>query len=58
MGAYSRAYRVNLDEAMPEPGPYPSFDAFFTRRLDLLGRMVVPNDVYMSIKDKIVYRAS
>ena len=33
MGAYSRAYRVNLDEAMPEPGPYPSFDAFFTRPL-------------------------
>ena len=31
MGAYSRAYRVNLDEAMPEPGPYASFDAFFTR---------------------------
>ncbi len=33
MGAYSRAYRVNLDEAMPEPGPYASFDAFFTRPL-------------------------
>jgi len=33
MGAYSRAYRVNLSEAMPEPGPYPSFDAFFTRPL-------------------------
>jgi phosphatidylserine decarboxylase len=33
MGVYSRAYRVNLDEAMPEPGPYASFDAFFTRPL-------------------------
>ena len=33
MGVYSRAYRVNLDEAMPEPGAYPSFDAFFTRPL-------------------------
>jgi phosphatidylserine decarboxylase len=33
MGVYSRAYRVNLDEAMPEPGPYTSFDAFFTRPL-------------------------
>lgn len=33
MGVYSRAYGVNLDEAMPEPGPYASFDAFFTRPL-------------------------
>jgi phosphatidylserine decarboxylase len=33
MGVYSRAYGVNLEEAMPEPGPYPSFDAFFTRPL-------------------------
>jgi phosphatidylserine decarboxylase len=33
MGVYSRAYRVNLDEAVPEPGAYPSFDAFFTRPL-------------------------
>jgi phosphatidylserine decarboxylase len=33
MGAYARAYRVNLAEAMPEPGAYPSFDAFFTRPL-------------------------
>ena len=38
-------------ERIVEHRPYPS-------RLDLLGRMVVPNDVYMSIKDKIVYRAS
>lgn len=34
-----------------EHRPYPS-------RLDLLGRMVVSNDVYLTIKDKIVYRAS
>jgi DNA uptake protein ComE-like DNA-binding protein len=34
-----------------EHRPYPS-------RIDLLGRMVVPNDIYETIKDKIVYRAS
>lgn len=31
VGLYSRAYRVALDEC--EPGTWPSFDAFFTRRL-------------------------
>lgn len=31
--AYARAYRVNLDEAEPREDEYPSFDAFFTRRL-------------------------
>jgi len=30
--AYCSAYDVNLDEAQ-SPGPYPSFDAFFTRPL-------------------------
>ena len=30
---YCAAYHVNLAEAEPEPGPYPTFDAFFTRRL-------------------------
>ncbi len=38
-------------ERIVEHRPYPS-------RLDLLGRMVVSNDVYMTIKDKIIYRAS
>lgn len=38
-------------ERIVEHRPYPS-------RIDLLGRMVVPNDVYETIKDKIVYRAS
>jgi phosphatidylserine decarboxylase len=39
VGAYVRAYRVDLDEAEPlqgpldGPGAYPSFDAFFTRTL-------------------------
>lgn len=32
-GVYSRAYRVNLAEALPTPAPYPTFDAFFTRAL-------------------------
>jgi phosphatidylserine decarboxylase len=32
-GAYSRAYRVNLAEAEPLADAYPSFDAFFTRKL-------------------------
>lgn len=35
VGAYARAYRVDLDEAEPlnGRGAYPSFDSFFTRRL-------------------------
>jgi phosphatidylserine decarboxylase len=33
VNAYTRAYRVDLDAAVPEPGPYESFDAFFTRAL-------------------------
>ncbi len=35
VGAYARAYRVDLDEAEPlnGRGAYASFDAFFTRRL-------------------------
>ncbi len=33
VSAYSRAYRVAVDEAQPADQPYPSFDAFFTRRL-------------------------
>lgn len=33
MGAYARAYRVDLGEAQPESRPYASFDAFFTRPL-------------------------
>jgi DNA uptake protein ComE-like DNA-binding protein len=34
-----------------EHRPYPT-------RLDLLGRMVVPDEIYRSIKDRIVYKAS
>ena len=34
-----------------EHRPYPT-------RLDLLGRMVIPDEIYRSIKDRIVYKAS
>ncbi len=37
-------------ERIIEHRPYPS-------KLDLLGRMVVPEEVYLSIKDRIVYKA-
>lgn len=33
VGLYARAYRVDLDEAAPQPGAFKSFDAFFTRAL-------------------------
>lgn len=33
LSAYGRAYDVDWDEAAPSDQPYPSFDAFFTRRL-------------------------
>ena len=38
-------------ERIVEHRPYPS-------RIDLLGRMVVPNDVYETIKGRIAYKAS
>lgn len=37
-------------ERIVEHRPYPS-------KLDLLGRMVVPEEVYLAIKDRIVYKA-
>ncbi len=33
VGLYARAYKVDLDEAAPQPGAFASFDAFFTRAL-------------------------
>jgi DNA uptake protein ComE-like DNA-binding protein len=41
---------ATLAERIVEHRPYPS-------KLDLLGRMVVPEEVYRSIKDRIVYKA-
>ena len=43
--AYSKAYRVNLDEAEPRSGAYRSFDEFFTRRLRVGARVVSDDDV-------------
>ena len=33
VGLYVRAYEVDLGEAVPPDGSFPSFDAFFTRAL-------------------------
>src|SRR5580700_6095188 len=33
VGLYVKAYRVDMDEAASSGGAFPSFDAFFTRRL-------------------------
>lgn len=38
-------------ERVIEHRPYPT-------RLDLLGRMVIPDEIYRSIKNRIVYKAS
>ncbi len=53
MGVYSRAYRVNMDEAMPEPGPYASFDAFFTRPLREGARLVSTDAVVCPADGKL-----
>lgn len=37
-------------ERIVEHRPYPS-------KMDLLGRMVVPEEIYRAIKDRIVYKA-
>jgi DNA uptake protein ComE-like DNA-binding protein len=37
-------------ERIVEHRPYPS-------KMDLLGRMIVPEEIYRSIKDRIVYKA-
>lgn len=42
---------ATLAEQIVEHRPYPS-------KIDLLGRMVVPEEVYVAIKDRIVYKAS
>lgn len=39
-----------MAERIVEHRPYPS-------KMDLLGRMVVPEEVYRTIKDRIVYKA-
>lgn len=42
---------AQLAEQIVEHRPYPS-------KIDLLGRMVVPEEVYVAIKDRIAYKAS
>jgi DNA uptake protein ComE-like DNA-binding protein len=42
---------AELAEQIVEHRPYPS-------KIDLLGRMVVPEEVYVAIKDRIAYKAS
>ncbi len=48
--AYARAYGVDLEEAAPRLGAYPSFDAFFTRSLRD-GARVVSDDPLVSPAD-------
>jgi DNA uptake protein ComE-like DNA-binding protein len=42
---------ANVAESIVEHRPYPS-------KIDLLGRMVVPEEIYNSIKHRISYKAS
>ena len=42
---------AELAERIVEQQPYPS-------KIDLLGRMVIPGEVYNSIKNRISYKAS
>jgi phosphatidylserine decarboxylase len=51
--AYCQAYRVDIDEASPQPGSYPSFDAFFTRSLRP-GARTVSSDVLVSPSDGVL----
>lgn len=52
VGAYARAYRVDLGEAEPITGPYRSFDAFFTRRLrDGARHLEAPSGALISPSD-------
>lgn len=43
--AYCRAYAVDMQEVVPQPEPYPSFDAFFTRSLKPGVREISPDAV-------------
>lgn len=51
--AYCQAYRVDIDEALPQPGSYSSFDAFFTRSLKP-GARTVSGDVLVSPSDGVL----
>jgi DNA uptake protein ComE-like DNA-binding protein len=47
----SLGLEADLAERIVEHRPYPS-------KIDLLGRMVIPGEVYNSIKHRISYKAS
>ena len=47
----SLGLEAEVAERIVEYRPYPS-------KIDLLGRMVVPNEVYNAIKNRISYKAS
>lgn len=52
VGIFSRAYAVDLDEAVHPEGGFESFDAFFTRRLrDGARQITAPADVVVSPSD-------
>jgi phosphatidylserine decarboxylase len=48
--AYCKAYRVSLEETLQEDWPYPSFDAFFTRKLRE-GCRIISSDPLVSPAD-------
>jgi phosphatidylserine decarboxylase len=41
---YVRAYRVDMEECVPQEGAYESFDQFFTRHLKAGQRAICPNE--------------
>ena len=43
--AYCRAYRVDMNDVLPQSGPYPSFGAFFTRPLRPGARAISDDEV-------------
>lgn len=47
----SLGLEAEMAESIVEHRPYPS-------KIDLLGRMVVPDEIYHAIKDRISYKAS
>lgn len=52
VGIYARAYRVDLDEAAPQPNGFSTFDSFFTRALREGARPeIAPPDSFVSPAD-------
>jgi phosphatidylserine decarboxylase len=51
--AYCRAYRVDLADVAPCDGPYPTFDAFFTRPLRAGARAISTDDLVCPADGKL-----